>query len=532
MKLFRINDKYIKGLIICGITLFILIPIFDVFSLIFEENSSYLKILIKEKIIITYLLNTFELIIKVAFFSIAIGFFSAYIITMYDFKYKKIYKVLLTLPLAIPVYVGAYTYTSIYYDIKILEIIFKNDFFMNGSVFIYTMFLYPYIYLASRSYLRSNLVEYIEAASTLGSNRIKIFFKIIFPLSWPAILGSTLLVIFETLSDFAVVEYYGIETVSRIITDAWLGLGQKETAAKVSIILLFSLFVLIFIEKLIRYRKRYHGISNKKNKPQKITKKQAIFFYTILTSVILLGVILPIFEMIKSLFIKSSYIDVKSLLIISGNTLWTILITIVIVIILASLMASITNTYKVSKGFFSTIGVLGYSIPSLVLALGVYVFSISIDKFIYLNLDFIPITPYILTGTRIALITALVIKFISIAFSNYLNTLDKANKNIFDASSTLNHNFIGTFFRINVPMLKKTTIYVFIILFIDLIKELTLTISLRPFNFKTLSTEVYRYAGNEMIEVAAIPSLVIVVICTVMIIYLEAGENNARTKKH
>lgn len=171
---------------------------------------------------------------------------------------------------------------------------------------------------------------------------------------------------------------------------------------------------------------------------------------------------------------------------------------------------------------------MGYSIPSLILALAVYIFTLSLDNSIY---NLFHIEWLVLMNTRTALIIALVIKFISVAFSNYSNTLDKINPNIFNASKTLGHNFLGTFVRINLPLLKKPTKFVFILLFIDLIKELTLTYTLRPFNFKTLSTEIYRYAGNEMIEVAAIPSLVIVGVCSLMILYLELGGRNVKNRQ-
>lgn len=529
MKIYKMNDLLIKKGLLIMIISFIIIPIFDSITLVFSPSSSYLKLLFNEGILWEYLLNTLELIIKVGIFSIILGFFSSYIITMYDFKYKTFFKIMLVLPLAIPVYVGAYTYSSIFYTNKVLSIIFKSDFFMNGSVFIYGIFLYPYIYLASRSYLQNNLVEYIEASKTLGSSYFKTFFKIILPLSWPAIFGSTLFVIFETLSDFAVVEYYGVGTISKIITDSWLSLGQKDTAAKASLILLLVITIFILFEKILRKKKRYNGISNKKIKPVELSKFSLGGIYLFLGSIITLGFIIPVFEMIKFTISKSQYIKSIDLLSITLNTLFTLIIAIILIILISSVFASVINQLKKGKKFFSTIGVIGYSIPSLVLGLSVYTFMFSLDEYIY---KVFKIESLNLMDTRIVLIVAFIIKFISIAFSNYTNTLSKINQNIFNASSTLGYNFIGTFFKVNVPLLKKSTKFVFILLFIDIIKELTLTYSLRPFNFKTLSTEIYRYAGNEMIEVAAIPSLVIVAICSLMIVYLELGGKNVKNRKH
>ncbi|WP_321330444.1 iron ABC transporter permease [uncultured Ilyobacter sp.] len=528
MKIFKIEDGLIKMVLLGLILSFILLPISDSIPLLFTPNSSYLEVLISKGIIWEYLFNTLELVFKVGIFSILLGFTSSYLITMYEFKFKNIFKVLLTLPLAFPVYVGAYTYSSIFYTNKWLSYIFTNKIFMEGSVFIYGIFLYPYIYLACRSYLKNNLVEYIEASKTLGKSNFETFIKVIFPISWPAILGSTLFVIFETLSDFAVVEFYGVATISKVITDSWMGLGQKDTAAKVSIILIFILGAMIFVEKLIRRRKRYEGISNRKIKPEKPSKLQSFAIYIFLGIIVSLGFILPAYEMIKFSIAKSSYIEGINLFDITSNTLITLSIAIVFIIAIATIFASIVNQLKNGKKFFSTIAVMGYSIPSLILALAVYIFTLSLDNSIY---NLFHIEWLVLMNTRTALIIALVIKFISVAFSNYSNTLDKINLNIFNASKILGHNFLGTFIRINLPLLKKPTKFVFILLFIDLIKELTLTYTLRPFNFKTLSTEIYRYAGNEMIEVAAIPSLVIVGVCSLMILYLELGGRNVKNRQ-
>lgn len=530
MKIFKIEDRIIKNFLLILILAFILLPISDSIPLLFTPSTPYLNVLIGKGILWEYLLNTLELVFKVGLFSIILGFTSTYIVTMYDFRFKKAFKVLLTLPLAFPVYVGAYTYSSIFYTNKWLGDIFTSSLFMEGAVFIYGIFLYPYVYLACRSYLKNNLVEYIEASNTLGKSFFETFIKVIFPLSWPAILGSTLFVIFETLSDFAVVEYYGVGTISKVITDSWMGLGQKDTAAKASMMLLFILTILIFSEKLLRRKKRYEGVSDKRirsEKPSQLWTK--IMIYLFLSIIVTLGFILPVYEMIYFTVAKSSYIQSIDLISITWNTLFTLAIAITIIIVISAVFASLVNQLKKGKKFFSTIAVMGYSIPSLILALAVYIFSLSLDNFIY---ELFHIEWIVLMNTRTALIIAMVIKFISVAFSNYSNTLSKINPSIFNASTMLGNNFLGTFLKVNIPLLKKSTKFIFIILFIDLIKELTLTYTLRPFNFKTLSTEIYRYAGNEMIEVAAIPSLVIVGVCSFMIVYLELGGKNAKNRKN
>jgi iron(III) transport system permease protein len=171
---------------------------------------------------------------------------------------------------------------------------------------------------------------------------------------------------------------------------------------------------------------------------------------------------------------------------------------------------------------------LGYAIPSVVLGLGIYSFLVNIDNVIMPYLQYLGFTEYLFTGTRLALIIALTFKFLSIAYSQFEQSYEKIDKSIFESSYVLGKNATKTFFLVDFFFLLKSVRFVIILIFIDLIKDLTLTYSLRPFNFNTLSTEVYRYAGNEMLDVAAVPSIVIVMFSIISILILERMFKNAK----
>ncbi len=533
-KLNTFDDRKLFNVIGILILIFLFLPIFFIIASSLTKNSDYLELLIEEQFIRTYLFNTIELILKVGIISAFIGFTMAYIVTFYEFKYRNILKLLLLLPLAIPVYVGAYTYTGIFNSWPFLEVILKNNFTMNGSVFIFSIFLYPYVYLASRSYLNKNISEYIDVARTLGKSELSIFFKIILPVARPVIFASTALVIFETLSDFAVVNYYGAQTLSYILNISWLSLGQKDTASKLAILLLFVIFVLIYSEKLFRGKKEYanDSILFCPYKRRRTTGKQSLMIYSFIFIVLLLGLFLPVVQLLKYVSMNLDYIPKLNIIKITLNTLFTIFVTASIIIIVGIILSSIIRNYKHKKRtILSSLASIGYSVPSIVLALGVYMFFINVDKAIFFPiLKLFGVNKYLLTSTRIALIFGLFFKFFSIAYSYFDQTLIKTGDNIFESAKTLGNNNLFTMIKINLPILRRGVKYVFIILFIDLIKELTLTYSLRPFNYKSLSTEVYRYAGNEMIEVAAYPSLVIILLCGLVITYVEIGGKNDKIK--
>lgn len=523
------NDKRVFSFILVIISLFILSPVLQIFLRSLSVDSEYLNVLSSSGLLLQGVINTFELVIKVGILSSFLGFILAYLMTMYHIKYKKVINVLLIIPLAVPVYVAAYTYTGIFYQYSILETIFRSDFFMDGSVFIYVLFLYPYVYIASKSYLSKNLTQYIESSSTLGLTRFQIFYKIVLPLSRPVIMGSVLFVLFETLSDFAVVEYYGELTLSRYINIAWFNQGDVATASRLAIYILFIMFLLIVVERLQRKNKKFTDarIVRRPITPYESKGVGKITQMLFIGSVILLGTVLPIYSMIQSAFKNRSYIVRLDMFEILFNTILVTSISIVIIIALAILLSTIVNYMKgVKKQILSSLMVIGYSIPSMVLALGVYLLYIRVDKTLY------PIfNNMIITSSIFVIVIGFVLKFFSIGYSNLMSSYQKIDTKLLESSEMLGENKLMTLFRVNIPLLKKSISGIAIILCIDMMKELTIVYSLRPFNFRTLSTEVYRYAGNEMVEIAAFPSLIIIFICTILVILLEGGVKNVKNRK-
>ncbi|PKM60841.1 MAG: iron ABC transporter permease [Firmicutes bacterium HGW-Firmicutes-4] len=524
-----INDIKILKYVVYIFLLILLMPLLYIFKNTLTQNSNYLNLILDKGILLIYIQNTLQLILKVGLLASIIGFLGAYFITFYNFKNKWIINLLFILPLSIPVYVGAYTYTDIFHTFSVLETILKNEFTMNGVVFIYTAFLYPYVYLASRSYLKNNMAEYIEVSETLQISPLKTFFKVILPLSRPVIVSSSLFVIYESLSDFAVAEYYGVPTLSKAINDSWLLIAEKDTAFKLSLSLLFILFFIIYLERISRGKGKNNATIHKPNKLKKASKVQKKFIYAFYTLVISLGFLLPFKNIVEGAIKNREYFIKKDILSVSINTLTTTLITIFIIIVLAMFLTSMLKFFTAkNKRRISSISMLGYAIPSVVLGLGIYSFLVNIDNVIMPYLQYLGFTEYLFTGTRLALIIALTFKFLSIAYSQFEQSYEKIDKSIFESSYVLGKNATKTFFLVDFFFLLKSVRFVIILIFIDLIKDLTLTYSLRPFNFNTLSTEVYRYAGNEMLDVAAVPSIVIVMFSIISILILERMFKNAK----
>lgn len=529
----KLNDR--RFFIVLSVLVFTLmiIPFINIIYNFFQPHSPFYLAIIEKRRIHAGLINTIELILKVGLLSAFIGFTLAYILTFYNIKHSKIWKIIMVIPLCIPVYVAAYTYSNIYFYLPWLEAITRSNFMMNGAVFIYAMFLYPYVFLASKAYLSKHLTNYIEVSKTLGKTNRHIFFKVILPLSRPIIIGSVLFTLFETLSDFAVVEFYGVLTLSRYINLSWFATGDFISASKFSLYILIIMFVLLFLERASRKNKKYTD-SDSIQRPIKKTKPQGfvrLLIYGFMSLVATLSFVLPMIQLIVSSIINYEISSQLNLIQISTNTLIITIISIAVILVVALLLTTMTIYLKgYKKQVISSFSTIGYVVPSMVLALGLYLFFIQVDQQIYKWFSSFGLNRMLITSSITIIIIGFFVKFFSIAYTNLLSAYNKTDLSLLDASITLGETKISTLIRVTIPMLKKSIIAVTIILFIDMFKELTIIYSLRPFNFKTLSTEVYRYAGNEMINVAALPSLVIIVLCSILVIYLEGGFSNAKAK--
>ena len=202
----------------------------------------------------------------------------AWFIAAYDFPFKKFFKWGMILPLAIPPYIGAYTYHGILNYTGIIQSTLRNSFAIEvnqkyfnimtipGAIFIFTSFLFPYVFIITRSFLERQSASLVENARLLGRNSFEIFFRIVLPISRGAIIGGVSLVILEVLNDYGVVKYFGIPTFSSAIFQTWFGMGDIGSAIKLSIILMSFVIIILMLEKLLRGRKKF-SFTNSKIRP-------------------------------------------------------------------------------------------------------------------------------------------------------------------------------------------------------------------------------------------------------------------------
>lgn len=505
------------------IVLLVLIPNFNILINIFKPASENWQH-IKEYLLKDYVINSTILVLFTGVFSIFIGLLPAWFVTQYKFPGRDFFKWGLILPLAIPPYIGAYTYTGLLNYTGVIQTFLRNfgvqlnqAYFdimtIEGAIFIYTIFLFPYVYIITRSFLSKQSASLVESARTLGRSPFEIFWHVVLPISRGAIVAGVSLVLLEVLNDYGVVKYFGISTFSTAIFKTWFAMGDLNSAVKLSALLMLFVFGVLLIEKFSRGDKRF-SYSNTKVRPvsrQKLSGINAYLVSGFCSLIFSIGFLIPTLQLLHWSWLSYAEILDLEFIVFSLNSLSVALLSSALIIIIAVIIA---NTARINKNIisklYSKVAILGYSIPGAVIAVGILLFFITLDNKMNISLR----------SSIIMLIFAYIIRFLGIGYNSVESGFDKVGDSFFEASRTLGKGITETFFKVDLPMIKPAIISGFLLVLIEVLKELPLTLILRPFNFDTLASKAFEYAGNEMIHESAVLSMIIILICSTAIYYI------------
>ncbi len=511
--------------------LLIILPLSNLFIDIFMDPSPT-WIHIKTYLLAEYIKNTLILIFFTALLSSVLGFVSAYLVTFYEFRFRKLFSWILILPLALPSYIAAFIYadmlsytgiiTRTLSDMGIHKLI--DIMSMQGAIFIFSFTLYPYVYMIVKSSLSKNSTIYIDNAKLLKASKVKIFTKVLLPLTRPALVAGTLLVVLETLNDYGVVKYFGVRVFSYAIFDAWFRLSDLSSAIRLSAIVMIIVFLVIFIEKMLRGRKKYtSSIKSSTVIRKKLSGRNQVVVITVLTSILSFGFFIPFFELIgNAIKSKVSVLNIETLQIVI-NTLSISFVATALIIVIALMIANYTRGTKSKfKSALLKITNIGYAIPGAVIAVSVITFFIDVDNLFYPIYKFFnEDTKKLVLTTSLAMLSfAYVLRFMTIGYNSIEASYDKIGMKYTEASYLLKTSKIKTLLKVDIPLIRLGITSAFIIVFIDILKELPLTLILRPSNYNTISTRVYTYASDEMIHEASMPALIIILISTILIYVL------------
>ena len=504
----------------------LMLPVLSVAAswLQFDASASAILRQMAQTVLPDYALTSLVLCLSVAFGVAIVGMLTASAVTLFEFPGRRVFEWALLLPLAMPAYVVAYAYTDFLQYAGPLQTWARSAFglqgrllpdvrSLGGAVLVFTAALYPYVYLLARAALAERAVHLMEAARLLGAPLSRRIRAVALPLARPAVAAGVALALMETLADFGVASYFGIQTFTAGIYKAWLTMDNRVAAAQLATMLLVVVAVLLKIEQTAQKRMRFvssrGGASNAADAaPTVLHGRRAAVAWLVCAVPIALGFVLPVLFMLRPLVQGWGTLPWAQFGGWALSSLW-----------LAGLSAALATLFALCLAFAvrsqpsalncgaAQLASLGYAVPGAVIVVGLLI-----------PVGWLQSTApelkagYWVTATVLGIVWAYLVRFSAVALQSVQSGYTRIPNSLDDSARMLGTTGLGLFSRVHWPLLKRSVAVAALLVFVDVMKELPATLVLRPFNSDTLAVVAYQLARDERLGEAALPALALVLV--------------------
>ena len=480
-----------------------------------------------------YALTSLSLCLMVALGVTVLGLATAALVTLFDFPGRGTFEWLLLLPLAMPAYVVAYAYTDFLQFSGPLQQALREALGVQGRMWpdvrsvwgaalVFTLSLYPYVYLLARTALVERASGLMEAARLLGAPLSRRIREIALPLARPAVAAGVALALMETLADFGVSSYFGIQTFTAGIYKAWLSMDNRIAAAQLATVLLAVVVVLLQLEQRAQKRMRFNQGRGARQgsaeaQPVPLHGMRRVLAWGLCSLPVLLGFVLPVLIMLRAFVGETNEVPWSRF----GQWAWTSLrlgaltALLAVGVALALAFSVRTRSDRISQGATQLVG-LGYAIP------GAVVVGLLLPLAWVQQMWPASSAGAWITATSLGLVWAYLVRFSAVALQSVQSGYARIPASLDDSARMLGVTGWGLLRRVHAPLLQRTTIAAALLVFVDVMKELPATMVLRPFNSDTLAVVAYQLARDERLGEAALPSLALVLVGLIPVILLSS----------
>lgn len=497
-------------------------------------------------VLLRYVRTTLGLMLGVGLGTFFIGTATAWLVSLCQFPGRRTFEWALLLPLAMPAYIIAYVYTDLLEFAGPVQTLLRGAFgwtasrdywfpeirSLGGAVAMMTLVLYPYVYLLARTAFAEQSLSLIEASRTLGRGPWRSFRSVALPLARPAIVVGVSLALMEALNDFGTVDFFAVQTFTLGIFDVWLNMNSAPGAAQLAAIALAFVLTLIGAERWARRDQRYYQTGSKYRSPVRhpLRGGASLLASAACLLPILLGFLLPAGVLLRYALRYADQAFSADYLAYAANSL-----SLSAVSALAAVSAGLFMAYgaRLSGSRFlraaAQFASAGYAVPGAVLAIGVLIPMSRLDAAadaLAQRLLGVP-AGYLLTGSITAVAFGYLVRFLALSHGAARASLAKITPNMEGAARTLGHGPARTLLRIHLPLIRGSLLAAGILVFVDGMKELPMTLILRPFNYETLATYVHQFASRGLLEESALGALTIVASGILPVILLSATMRSA-----
>ncbi|HEX5791937.1 MAG TPA: iron ABC transporter permease [Rheinheimera sp.] len=529
--------------------LMLALPVGVIFASVLNLQTDVWRHL-RQTVLADYVVNSLLLAAGTGLGALLIGTAAAWIITRYQFVGRRILEWLLLLPLAMPAYIIAYTYTGMLdfagpvqtalrtqFDWRYGDYWFPQIRSLSGAVMMLALVLYPYVYMLARSAFREQSASLAEASRTLGLTSRQHFWRVALPLARPAILTGTALAMMEAFADYGTVQYFGVTTFTTGIFRTWFGMGNQLAAAQLAAMLTGFVLLLLLLERWSRRKIRYyyHGQRSTAMPRRKVTAGRQVLLLLLCLLPVLFGFVIPAAQLISWAMSNYQATLNSQFAQLVWNSFALAALAALIAVLLALLFAYSKRLRRdVLIQAPVRVAALGYAVPGTVIAIGVMLPLAWLDGRIDLLAEqwFGVRTGLIFSGTLFALLLAYSVRFLAVSLHSVEAGLERIKPSMDNAARSLGYTPLSVMQKVHLPLLRSSVLAALLLVFVDVLKELPATLILRPFNFNTLAVRTYELASDERLADAALPALAIVLVSLLPVILLARSADASVTGAH
>ena len=490
-----------------------------------DEQSVQVWQALSETVLPDYVQTSLLLCAGVGVGVVSMGSVSAALVTLFDFRGRQTVAWALLLPLAMPAYVVAYAYTDFLQYSGVLQQSLRQSWGLQGAlwpdvrsiwgaVMVLSLSLYPYVYLLTRTALAERAPQLMEAARLLGARLPRRIAQVALPMARPAIMAGLALALMETLADFGVSSYFGVQSFSAGIYKAWLVMDNRWAAAQLSSVLLVLVAAVLWLEQTAQRRLRFvssrTASRSSESQPMRLQGWPAVLALLICLMPVLLGFVLPLLIMLHALWqnTQTQTLPWQAFLNWTWNSLRLGAMTAVLAVVAALMLAHSVRVKPSPWRRLAAQGMgLGYAVPGVVIVVGL------LWPLAWLQAHWPQSQAgYWLTATSLGLVWAYLVRFIAVALQSVQTGYSRIPSSTDETARLLGSSGWALFQRVHWPMLKPTSAAALLLVWVDVMKELPATLVLRPFNTDTLAVMAYQLARDERLGEAALPSLALVLV--------------------
>ncbi|HEY5789173.1 MAG TPA: iron ABC transporter permease [Gammaproteobacteria bacterium] len=540
----RLPDPWTVAIVL--LALLLATPVLTVFSALLVPAGEVWHHLV-ETVLADYVVNSLLLMLGVAAGALSIGVTGAWLTAQCLFPGRRLFEWALLLPLAVPAYIIAYTYTGLLDFAGPVQTALRalfgwsyGDYWfppvrsLGGAIAMLSLVLYPYVYLLARAAFLEQSVQALDAARILGCGPWQRFLRVTLPGARPAIIAGLSLALMETLADYGTVQYFGVQTFTTGIFRTWFGLGDAGAAAQLAALLMLFVFALILLERRSRHQARYHHVGQRSRPLQsvRLTGWRGWLATLACALPLALGFVIPVGQLLLWALatLDSTLADPFPTLV------WHTLLLAASAALLALVLALFMAYGKRLRpgplvGGAVQVAALGYAIPGTVIAVGVMLPFGWLDNAVdaWARAEFGRSTGLLLSGTLFALLFAYQVRFLAVALQTVEAGLGRIKPAMDESARMLGYAPRSILRRVHLPMLRGSLLTAILLVFVDVMKELPATLIMRPFNFNTLAVRAYELASDERLAEAAGPALAIVVAGLLPVILLSRSITRSRS---